>query len=264
MPRINTGANYDNVTAAEAQYVGPTPPAGVYRLRAFRAKIAKNASKDWMWTWFFVIEHEDKSGRAQYNGALVSWTNNRNDKGDRYMKQFIDATGLSGKAIASPMTDDVEGTVSKIGRTAVSEVIVKAGVRRDKYNGEWRLKAASFFEDDGEYAKADQVEDDDEDDELEDEDEYADYDEDEDDADDGDDDAEDEEDDSDDDDVDADEDEEDDEEDDPPARAGRSRRSAAKAAPAKVTPRRSPTRTAAARPARKAAPAKAAGRKRPF
>lgn len=270
MPRYTSEVDMTKQKAAAGRYAGPTPRPGVYRLSLQSAKIEPNSSGTPMWTIYFQIDH-DEGKRAQYNGALVSWTNNLNKQGAQYLAQFIEASGLPAAGFNKVVTD-ANGVVTKIGGKTIAGTVVKALVFIDPYKGQLYAKVRSFFEDDGEYpalgaaVKIDADDDDDDydddtDEDYEDDDdaEADDDDTEDDDDDDGDeDDADDE--DGDDDDADEDDDDDDGDDEDAPAPSRSSR--ARKAAPAKRVAKAAPAKKAPAKraPAKKA-PASSRGRK---
>jgi len=141
--------------AAFEPYDGEDPPKGVYiwRLTNFRVKANKN--DDLMLNGLLILQ-DDRPRKKEYNGFPLWFNQNITDQGKPYVKQFLNAVGLSwndllnktiveGKMPKSNEDDPV--AITKIGnlRFDADDVLVRATCRVRK-DGSEDMEVGSFLE----------------------------------------------------------------------------------------------------------------------
>jgi Protein of unknown function (DUF669) len=126
------------------QYEGPTPPAGLYRVRLSSAKYTKASSGNMMIT--LVLEFDTTNEKKkQYNGYAVWHRLVQVPQSLWRTNEFLTAIGQPTKL--SLDFDEETGKVTKIGGARVGKVYLLAKCRTTEYNGEPRLEVDALTPD---------------------------------------------------------------------------------------------------------------------
>lgn len=180
MPKVKIAAgDFSGVDAAVGfnDYVGPTPPKGVYRTKTTLWRLTTNSKGDQMFKIIFTIDEPKGSKNAKYNGYAIWHNANLTQKSAPFVNAMLDALGVSRKAVwvAGVVTSrENPEDVVKIGGKSPIGLVVAISTRRKEYpvgSGEWQLEARTFLEaSEADLSEVDEDDDDDEDFEDDDED----------------------------------------------------------------------------------------------
>jgi hypothetical protein len=148
--------DFSGVEAAAGfnNYVGPTPPKGLYRWTTKLWRVKTNSAGDQMFMIVFEIDEPPKSKNAKYNGFASFHNANLTEQSAPYVNGLLDALGLSRKAVWTGAGNGVvtskaaPNDVMKIGTKSVIGIDVMGNAVRKEYplkSGEFQLEIKTFL-----------------------------------------------------------------------------------------------------------------------